>query len=383
MKRLNVLFMTPWYPTKELPVAGVFVREHAKAVDLYDKVVVLHTPEHTRIPLLLNWILDAETDESLTEGIPAYHLYYKRNTPRPVSYTNRIWSHVQTLKNLIAQGFRPDIIHAHVYRAGAMGIILGKLFKIPVVITEHYTAFPRRQLSKYSILEARFAFRFAKCVMPVSYSLMQSIRDYGMKANFQIVPCVVNTDIFYPREEDYKDSNTVSILFVGILSPAKGIPFLFEALAKLTIEWTLWSLDIIGDGPQKEDYIKLAHELGISQKIRWHGYKAKSEVAEIMRQADLLVLPSLWENLPSVIAEALTTGLPVVATNVGGVPEMIDTTNGRLVSPSDSEALSRAILDVGTHIKDFDRKKLIQTAQRYTYQNVGLAYHKIYEVCLI
>ncbi|MBK9055132.1 MAG: glycosyltransferase [Chloroflexi bacterium] len=158
--------------------------------------------------------------------MPAYHLYYKRNTPRPISYTNRIWSHVQTLRNLITKGFRPDIIHAHVYRAGAMGIILGKLFKIPVVITEHYTAFPRRQLSKYSILEARFAFRFAKCVMPVSYALSCKVsRDYGMKANFQIVPCVVNTDIFYPREglQRFKYSKRS---FCWYSLPTKEFPFI-------------------------------------------------------------------------------------------------------------------------------------------------------------
>ena len=83
-------------------------------------------------------------------------------------------------------------------------------------------------------------------------------------------------------------------------------------------------LDILGDGPRKEEYMKLSAELGLSDRVFFHGYQSKNVVANYMRQAQLFVLPSLWENLPCVLIEAIASGLPILSTQAGGIPEIVD-----------------------------------------------------------
>ena len=197
MERLKILFLTNWYPTADEPVKAVWVREHAKAVQLYDDVLLLHGagPDPT---LKKPWRAEAETDERLREGIPTYRVWY-RPPPLPrTSYVLYLWSVYQAFRHTVHLGFRPDIIHVHVYDAGGPALVISKLHRIPVVISEHFSSFPRRVLGHLDIAKAWLAFRWANRVLPVSHALQNAIAHYGIHAHFQVIPNVVDTTLFSP-----------------------------------------------------------------------------------------------------------------------------------------------------------------------------------------
>jgi glycosyltransferase involved in cell wall biosynthesis len=131
---------------------------------------------------------------------------------------------------------------------------------------------------------------------------------------------------------------------------------------------------MVGDG-------ELAGELAARapEGVRLLGARPPAEVAELMRAADLFVLPSRFENLPVVLLEALVSGLPIVATAVGGVPEIVDASAGRLVAPDDPRALAEAIADVAGRLESFDRAALARRArERYGLDVVGAVWDEIY-----
>jgi len=113
--------------------------------------------------------------------------------------------------------------------------------------------------------------------------------------------------------------------------------------------------------------------------VRFHGLKTKPEVAEFMRKADVFVLPSEWENLPCVIIEAMTSGLPIVATSVGGIPEMVDDKMGLLVPPRDSEKLMQALHHMLDTVLNYPRESIAARARaRYSYESVGEKLTELY-----
>jgi glycosyltransferase involved in cell wall biosynthesis len=424
---LKVLFITVWYPTKDQPGKGVFVREHAKAVQLYDDVMVLHCPEphpalkmatrHSGLEALagfcrrpLNWLkppvqparfsstvapraawatalkttwqLEQETDPALTEGVPTYRVQYRRSPIPKTSYLPYLWGVFQAYRRIVADGFRPDLIHAHVFDAGVPAVLIGRLYGTPVVITEHDSDFPRGLLSPAAVLRARLAFRWAAAVLPVSLALQRGIERYGIRARFSVIPNVVDTRLFTPPSVFRPSPGPLRILFVGTLIPVKGLPFLLRALAQWPQPRARWHLDIVGDGSHRTEYERLATELGLTAQVNFHGFRPKAEVADFMRQADLFVLPSLWENFPCVLLEALASGLPIVSTYTGGIPEIVDDAVGQLVPPGDSESLAQALTSMLASPDRFDRHTLAQRAARYSPTEVGRTLHAIYQDCL-
>jgi glycosyltransferase involved in cell wall biosynthesis len=279
-------------------------------------------------------------------------------------------------------GFRPDVIHAHIFSAGVPAIILGKLCGIPVVITEHWHGFPQKKLNWTDKIMAKFAMNNAQWILPVSRSLQRGIEAYGIKGRFQIVPNVVDTALFYPMNKDQKDTDQKRILFVGSLNPIKGLPFLFHALVKLQKLKNNWRVDIVGDGPERREYEHLTATLGLAGKVTFHGLKSKLEVGEFMRQADLFILPSLWENLPCVMIEAMATGLPMIATLTGGIPEIFHEELGTLVPPGDTDRLSSALCRIMGSLDQFNRGKIAQRALSYRPEAVGKLIHSIYQDCI-
>jgi glycosyltransferase involved in cell wall biosynthesis len=283
---------------------------------------------------------------------------------------------------LAAQGFRPDVIHAHVYEAGLPAVLIGRLHKIPVVVSEHYTGFPRKLLSRREVRKAKLAFRLAKNVLPVSHSLQRGIEAYGIRARFQVIPNVVDTSLFYPALSKPSDRDPNRLLFVGLLDPShkKGVPYLLRALAQLQERREDWHLDIVGDGEARTEYERMARELGIADKVSFLGLKPKEEVAEFMRQADLFVLPSLYETFAVVVAEALACGIPVLATRSGGPEEFVTNDVGMLVPPGDSHALCEGLDYMLSHLDDFIPANISNYAnRRFSPESIGAQLQAIYE----
>lgn len=169
------------------------------------------------------------------------------------------------------------------------------------------------------------------------------------------------------------------LLLVALLTPIKGIPYLLEALTLLKKKRDDFVLDIVGDGPCRKDYEEMTHDLGLQEHVRFHGLKTKQEVAEYMGNADIFVLPSEWENMPCVIIEAMASGLPVVSTNVGGIPEIINDEVGVLVPPKNSVRLVKALDSILNNLPSFSRERIVELArERYSYEAVGEVLNRLY-----
>lgn len=139
-------------------------------------------------------------------------------------------------------------------------------------------------------------------------------------------------------------SNRLSLLAVGRLTAIKGYAVLLQALKLLATRGAPWHLRIAGDGPDRESLEGLAQQLGIADAVHFLGPLAPAGVADELGKADLLVVSSFMEGIPVVLMEAMAAGVPVVATRVGGVPELIrDGVNGLLVDPGSPEALADAL----------------------------------------
>jgi glycosyltransferase involved in cell wall biosynthesis len=376
---LKILFITAWYPIKENPVQGIFVREYAKAVSAVgDEVVILYGQgAKTRIRGLYDY------SDSMEDGIRTIRISYFRFPFRPLNYLIYLWSIVRVSKKLIDLGFRAEVIHAQIYSAGVPAVILGRLYGKPVVISEHWSGFLQRKLTWIDKRVAKFAMNNAQWILPVSHSLQKGIEAYGIQGKFNVVPNVVDTTLFHPERNGSKRVQENRILFVGSLSPMKGMPFLLQALAHLQTKRQNWQLDIVGDGSARGEYERMVMKLGLTAKVIFHGLRSKPEVAEFMRKADLLVLPSLVETFGVVAAEALAVGIPVLATRCGGPEEFVTDEVGLLIPPGNTEALLNGLDYMLNHFEKFKSDQISSyAAERFSLQRVGEKLNKIYSECI-
>jgi len=376
MSRLKILFIVAWYPTKDNPVNGVFVREHAKAVLLYNDVVVLHSLGIAQSVNGLYEILD-----EMGDGIRTVRVRYQKSLIPKTTYLIYLLSMFSTFRKLMREGFKPDIIHAHIFSAGVPAVILGRLYGIPTIITEHFSGFPRRLLSPFEQKEAKFAMNRARLILPVNKSLQRAIQSYGIRNKFQIVPNAVNTVLFHPSPDGYKQKarKEKKILLVALLTPIKGVPYLLEALSQIRKKRDDFLLDIIGDGPNREEYEDMALELGLSDKVKFHGLKTKQQVAEYMRKCDFFVLPSVFETFSVVTIEALACGKPVIATFSGGPEDFVTKEVGILIPIRDVNSLANAVNYMLDNYQNYSSERIAEYArERFSLQAVGQALNGIY-----
>jgi glycosyltransferase involved in cell wall biosynthesis len=369
--RLRVLVVPKWYPWPERPVFGLFCREHARALATRHDVVVLASLA-TRRPDFAAYRLE----DSVEDGIRTLRVRYRRPFLRPAAMGFQTLGMLAALRRLRREGWRPDVVHAHVYQAGPPALILGRRAGAPVVVTEHYTGFQRGLVTGYDRLLAKGSFERAELVAPVSGELAARLRELAPRARIEVVPNVVDTDVFAPPAEHPPHEGPSRLLNVAELAEKKGQRFLLTALADLPAV----TLDVVGEGPEREPLLRQARELGIEDRVRLHGAQPRERVAELMRAADLFVLPSLHENLPVVLIESQATGLPAVASDVGGVSELVDGDAGLLVPAGDPAALTAAIRRALEGRERFDAAALARRAhERYGYAAICARWTTLYE----
>jgi L-malate glycosyltransferase len=377
--RLKILFLTDWYPSEENLVSGIFIKEHVKAATLYNDVTVMVLGGGARYKKRLY-----DVTESTDEGIRTIRYRYKISPIPKTSYFVKIWGLLKYFRKMLRQGYRPDVIHANTIPAGIPAIILGKLHGIPVVITEHSSAIPMHVLRPLGKIEVRFAMNRADMILPVSGNLMTHIESYGIKNRFRIIPNAVNTELFYPSSAGEKREHIKRMLLVATFRPIKGVPYLLEALAKLRNKRKDFVFDIVGDGPDRAEYEATAEKLGLSDCVTFHGVKTKPEIAHFMRQCDIFVLPSIWENLPCVLIEAMASGARVIATDVGGVRELVNQEAGVLIPPRDIQRLEEAMNKMLDNYGNYSSEKIAKYAwEKFGYEAVGRLLDAAYREILV
>jgi len=369
---MKVLFLTASYPTPESPGAGIFVREHARAAALHADVAIAHIARDDDVRRI--HVEDGGDDE-----FPSVRVRYPA-APLPVSYAANVAAAAIAYRRLGRLGFEPDVIHAHFFLAGAPAIVLGRLRRKPVVITEQWSVFlPDDPMTLSPLMRrvARFAFEHADVVMPVSEALRDGIRATGANANFRIVPNVVDTSRFHPGVEPPHDGGPHTLIGVGNLYSAKGWEDLLDALP-LVRERHDVRLEIYGDGVLRSALEDQARRVGVDGVVTFHGWRPKDEVAARLRSSELFVMTSRYDSNPCALIEALATGTPVVGTAVGGIPEMVTAESGVLAEPGRPASIAAAI-DAALE-RGWDRAQIAEGAHaRYGAERVGADFASIYE----
>jgi glycosyltransferase involved in cell wall biosynthesis len=189
--------------------------------------------------------------------------------------------------------------------------------------------------------------RAARVIIPSHYLADVAAAGWGLEpGRVSVIPNPAHpVDVSVPREElrERLGLRSPTFVFAGRLVPAKNVGLAISALAAVPSA----SLVVVGDGPEREGLERLIAELGLGDRVRMVGALPRSETIEWLRAADAAVLPSDWENFPHTAVEALAAGTPVIATAVGGVPEIIETdANGILIAAGDGPALSSAMASV-------------------------------------
>jgi glycosyltransferase involved in cell wall biosynthesis len=138
-------------------------------------------------------------------------------------------------------------------------------------------------------------------------------------------------------------------------------------------------LDLVGDGPERHELEALSSSLHLQDRVTFHGRRSRAEIGEHLAAADVFALASRAENLTVAVIEALSAGLPVVVTDVGGHRELVDPTNGVLVPPDDPQRLGQALVEVGRDLARFDRDRGAErTRERHDPRHVGKLLGRLY-----
>ena len=234
---------------------------------------------------------------------------------------------------------------------GITGTILKKVFKKQLIVEIHgdwergpFLSKKRRFeffQKKFIPVLARISFKNADKIRGVANYLIEEAKKIASDKRYFSFPTFTDLGLFLKEKDIRYDKFIVS---VGQLEKVKGIDILIKALSKIEHEFSDFKLIIIGDGKEKENLKNLSSNLKIQDKIEFKGKLSLKETKDVIKNCYSLVLSSLSEGLPRVLMEAMALGKPVIASNVGGIPELIkENENGFLFEKGNSEELAQKL----------------------------------------
>ena len=239
-----------------------------------------------------------------------------------------------------------DLVQALLYRANMMAALAARMAWRRVVIVGGQRSLTP-MTGRRAALGVRLTRRFVEATVAVSLAVKEEIvRSEGIDPErIEVIANAIDGERFAPGDRQAArrslelDGNALILGGVGRLTEAKGFEHLLAATASVDASYQVM---LVGDGPCLEDLTAQAEELAISGRVHFLG--RRSELETLYPALDVFVLSSLREGSPNVLLEAMACGLPVIATRVGGVPELIDDeVEGLLIPPGDADALAGAL----------------------------------------
>ncbi|WP_122088223.1 glycosyltransferase family 4 protein [Halalkalicoccus subterraneus] len=289
-----------------------------------------------RVDVYTQWIESINDTVDLHENVTVYRIAKARK--KLVTFET-LWFSFQARRQIDFDQY--DIVHGTLMPASTIAVTPLNDIETPVVLTSHGTSIgetksvaletPADYLLKYffhpmNVVMDFVAGRGADEIVAISdHAADELVKRYRFDADHvQMVPHGVDVDRFYPREKAHPDVHPerTTLLYVGRLGARKGLDLALQAVAQVddsTIE-----LLIAGTGRHEDHLRDLAQELGIEGQIQFLGYVPDDELPSLYSSADVFVLPSRYEGFGLVLLEAMACGTPVIGTDQGGIPTVID-----------------------------------------------------------
>ncbi len=347
---LKVAVVTPFFPTAVEPYRGRATYQIVCALKKLVEVAVICP--HPRYPL---WVKPRSFDYhpvSTNHFLPRIDVKYFEFPAIPAI--------TRVINGLVCAGYlyprlrhcRPDVILSYwLYPHGYAALQVGQRLGIPAIVGSIGSDLNaiRDCITGYFVSAVLCRANF---VVTKSHHLReQAIRRGAAPDKVRTVPNGCDTSIFFVQErarvrgEMGIRQNDPLILYVGRLDEAKGLLEAVKALTVVCRRWPNAQMVFIGEGSFERTLRARSRALQISDRLTFAGAQDPYQVARWLGAANVLLLPSYAEGCPNVIIEALSAGRPVVATNVGGIPELVDDRCGILVPPRDPDALATALED--------------------------------------
>ncbi len=357
---MRVTVVAGGIPTPEYPIHGIFEYTQAKALaNAGIEVCYLaldFRPLNAHRHLLLK--------RSYHDGINIYHF----SLPTGV-YRHGLWLlqrlALRLFKIIEKEQGHQDIIHTHFYSISAICSLIPSHCGVKMVATEHSSKLnkPLVAISALDMNIARAAYRNAAAVITVSECLAVRLKEnFGVKSI--VIGNIVSNAFACVRYVNHYGFNIIS---VGRLITGKRFDDLIRAFAAAVAYSSKagLTLTIVGDGPMSGELKRLICELGVETKVKLYGKASSDEIQRLMSTADLFALLSESETFGVAYAEALTAGIPVLATRCGGPDGFVTAENGILVDVGDVNSAAKAICDIADGSLKFNEDKIRRSASKF------------------
>jgi glycosyltransferase involved in cell wall biosynthesis len=370
---MHVLFLTPWYPNKWDVMDGIFVRKHAEAVSRMEKVTVVYAHSDATQK---DFAVNVKEDGNLTEIL----IYY----PGPSTGVMSALVKAVNFMRAVAYGVglaesrvgKIDVCQVSVMtRCAVMAWWLKHKKGVKYYILEHwsryypennsYRGFVRRLLTRCAVRES-------EGLMTVSHALAEAMKECGIKSSRWLRVNNVVDDFFYTDRDQRQAGGRTRLLCVTTFSEqSKNVSGIIRAIAKVRARRSDFVLDLIGNGPDIGKIRQMVDSYDLADSVTFVGEVMPPMVSKIMHRSDAVVMFSNFETFGVVLSESLAVGLPVITTNVGIAPEVVDSEIGIVVPVRDEEALVEAIDKMLDTYSLYDREYIRQRGRQFSFDTVG------------
>jgi teichuronic acid biosynthesis glycosyltransferase TuaC len=390
--RLNVLAFTSLFRTPNEKVRAPFTSEFLRALHEFADVTLVSpipwTPDTAMTRSRPEWkryigVPASDTVDGVRVHYPRYLMVPKLSgVLQPALQAMGAWSAVRALH----RARRFDVINGRfIYPDGVAATLLGRRLGVPVTLTALGTDVNVYAAQPLKRAQTVWALRRAAHVSAVSVELADRIAALGIeRSKISLAPNGIDLERFRPDGPSPPSLGSSALpsgktlICVARLSQEKGLHVLMEALAILQkTNRCDFTTVLLGDGPERSALEARVAASGLGAKVRFAGEVDHNEVPAWMRGAHGFCLPSFREGTPNVVIEALASGLPVVATRVGGTPLLVNAGNGLLVEPGQAPALAEAL--AGMMGREWNRASIRATVAHMSWQEEARSHFALFE----
>ena len=385
----KVLFLASWYPSRVDSFDGDFIERHAKAISLFHKVFVVYVVKDSSIK-------NGKTvvNKEITGNLISFRGYYpyskfKRGLLEKIHSNYLSFQLHKKIFKMIQDEFgMPDIVHLNVLmKAGIFARWLKKKYGLPYVLSENWTGYYAE--NKNGFLQKPIYYqKISKSVyndcdlpLPVTTDLGERMNQlFNVAKHFLVIPNVVDTSLFYLENQPVKKKKR--FIHISTLGYHKNIWGIVHSIKKLFQQRQDFEFLLLGN-PSSEIIEWCKKNNLYDSCVVFTGLISYAEVASYLRKADALIMFSRYENLPCVILEALCCGLPVIASDVGGIREVINKENGILIASENENELLQSMNYMLDNLGKYNKASITASAsKKFNYQAVAQQFTTAYETVL-